>query len=107
MSSDVNDYLVNDFQNLGLESSLSGGVVFDDNASVPSSRPEPEEDDAENKDEVCYIQMEYCEKKTLREVIQSGDLVGDRFRMWKLFRQIVEGIAYFHSKDIIHRDLKV
>lgn len=56
---------------------------------------------------VLYIQMEFCEKRTLREAIDSGDLVIHRFRMWKLFRQIVEGISYFHSKNVIHRDLKV
>ena len=54
-----------------------------------------------------YIQMEYCEKRTLRDAIDSGDLVRNRPRMWKLFRQIVEGIRYYHLGDIIHRDLKV
>lgn len=51
--------------------------------------------------------MEFCEKQTLREAIDSGDLVRDRFRIRKLFRQMVEDISYFHSKGVIHRDLKV
>lgn len=63
-------------------------------------------DEVENSG-VLYIQMEFCEKRTLREAIDSGDLVRDRFRIRKLFPQIVEGISYFHSKGVIHRDLKV
>ena len=72
-----------------------------------SNSDESELDEVAGMSEFLYIQMEYCEKKTLRETIDSGDLARDRHRMWKLFRQIVEGIAHFHSKDIVHRDLKV
>ena len=40
-------------------------------------------------------------------VIDSGDFARDRRRMLKLFRQIVEGVSYFHSKGVIHRDLNI
>ncbi|EFA80222.1 putative protein serine/threonine kinase [Heterostelium album PN500] len=50
-----------------------------------------------------YIQMEYCQK-ILRNLTESGISTDDD--IWKLFRQIVEGIAYVHSQGIIHRDLK-
>lgn len=53
-----------------------------------------------------YIQMEYCEKSTLRTAIDS-ELFRDKTRIWRLFREIVEGLAYIHSGGIIHRDLKV
>ena len=94
-------------KNLSSETISSDGVVFDANASsVPSSSIEKGEEN-DNTNAVLYIQMEYCEKKTLGQVIDSKVLVRDRLRMWRLFRQIVEGVAYFHSKGIIHRDLKV
>jgi len=60
-----------------------------------------EEEESSNTDDeeemdgsavVLYIQMEFCEHRTLREVINSGDFVRNRFRMWILFRQLVEGV---------------
>ena len=53
-----------------------------------------------------YIQMEFCEKSTLRNAIDSGELHKDVRRVWKLFREIVEGLAYIHEQGLIHRDLK-
>ena len=44
-----------------------------------------------------YIQMEYCEKSTLRNVIDEG-LYKNTDRMWRLFREIVEGLAHVHSQ---------
>ena len=44
-----------------------------------------------------YIQMEYCEKSTLRNVIDEG-LHQDKDRVWRLFREIVEGLAHIHTQ---------
>uniref|UniRef100_A0A8D0HU32 Protein kinase domain-containing protein n=1 Tax=Sphenodon punctatus TaxID=8508 RepID=A0A8D0HU32_SPHPU len=52
-----------------------------------------------------YLKMEYCEKSTLRDTIDEG-LYQDTNRLWRLFREILDGLAYIHEKGMIHRDLK-
>lgn len=55
--------------------------------------------------------MEYCASNseagsTLRTLINKDSLHKDRGEIWRLFRQIVEGLAYIHKMGMIHRDLK-
>uniref|UniRef100_A0A7N6FD38 non-specific serine/threonine protein kinase n=1 Tax=Anabas testudineus TaxID=64144 RepID=A0A7N6FD38_ANATE len=57
----------------------------------------------ESTDEIS--QMEYCEKSTLRDTIDHG-LHQDQNRLWRLFREILDGLAYIHEQGMIHRDLK-
>ena len=52
-----------------------------------------------------YIQMEFCEKSTLRTAIDS-ELYKDEDRVWRLFREIAEGLSHIHRRGMIHRDLK-
>ena len=47
-----------------------------------------------------YIQMEYCEKSTLRNLIDEG-LHQDEECVWRLFREIVEGLAHIHTQVIV------
>ena len=47
-------------------------------------------------------QMEYCEN-TLRHLIDNGELWKEEERCWRLFRQMLEGVDFIHSKGIIHR----
>lgn len=54
--------------------------------------------------EVMYIQMELCEKSTLQHAI-SSQLYLDNRRSRRLFRELIEALAYIHEKEIIHRDL--
>lgn len=51
--------------------------------------------------------MELCEKGNLSNWLHQkmGDSCEDDSII--LFQQIVEGVKYIHSKDLIHRDLKV
>lgn len=43
------------------------------------------------------LKMEYCEKSTLRDTIDQG-LCEDTSRLWRLFREILDGLAYIHEK---------
>ncbi|KAI4095599.1 MAG: hypothetical protein LQ344_001530 [Seirophora lacunosa] len=52
-----------------------------------------------------YIQMEYCEKQTLRDVVKSG-IQENAVEVWRYFRQILQGLAHIHGASIVHRDLK-
>ncbi len=98
------------------ETSSSGGIEFEDSdGSISSSSEEESSKEEDTVDapsssspslQCMYIQMEYCEKSTLRTAIDS-ELFHDKTRIWRLFREIVEGLAYIHQQGIIHRDLKV
>ena len=50
--------------------------------------------------------MELCEKNTLRNAIDAGELSSNAQRRRRLFREIVEGLVHIHEHGIIHRDLK-
>lgn len=52
-----------------------------------------------------YIQMEFCERLTLRDMIRRN-IHEDPEEVWRLLRQILEGLVHIHSHGIIHRDLK-
>ncbi|KAI8785191.1 eukaryotic translation initiation factor 2-alpha kinase 4 [Biomphalaria glabrata] len=92
-------------------------IIFDDVDGKKKSQSESEEEaltevNTPNKKteenmllKILYIQMEYCEKSTLRNCIDAG-LCNDMDRVWRLFREIIEGLVHIHGKGMIHRDLK-
>ncbi|XP_042356887.1 eIF-2-alpha kinase GCN2 [Plectropomus leopardus] len=101
------------------DSDSSSDIIFDNgDESIdemsqvePSKRPvmdTTESTDSERPPLIVhhlYIQMEYCEKSTLRDTIDQG-LHQDQTRLWRLFREILDGLAYIHEQGMIHRDLK-
>lgn len=54
---------------------------------------------------IMYISMEYCEKRSLRDLI-TRNLSKDMQEVWRLFRQMLEGLTHIHGLGIVHRDLK-
>lgn len=75
------------------------------------SRSSSEDEDSRQPAKTLYIQMEYCEKRTLRDLIDEGI---HEDQCWKIFRQLLEGLSHIHSQGsvtliiigMIHRDLK-
>ncbi|SCU87953.1 LADA_0E07250g1_1 [Lachancea dasiensis] len=53
-----------------------------------------------------FIQMEYCENRTLYDLIHTENLSSQKEEYWRLFREILDALGYIHSLGIIHRDLK-
>ncbi|NXD30155.1 E2AK2 kinase, partial [Spelaeornis formosus] len=54
-----------------------------------------------------FIQMEYCEQGTLENwVAKNREDRKYHARAQNKFLQIVKGVEYIHSEDLIHRDLK-
>ena len=41
--------------------------------------------------------MEFCEKSTLRQLIDEG-LHEDMERVWRLFREVIEGLSHIHKQ---------
>jgi serine/threonine protein kinase len=54
---------------------------------------------------IMYIQMEYVYGGNVQEIIRNFGALSDETAM-KFTRQIVEGLYYLHTKNIIHRDIK-
>ncbi|XP_061166164.1 eIF-2-alpha kinase GCN2-like [Saccostrea echinata] len=80
---------------------LSGDQVDGEN----KNEKEGDESALNPKLHYLYIQMEYCEKSTLRNCIDAS-LYQDMNRVWRLFREIIEGLTHIHEQGMIHRDLK-
>ncbi|CAN9502229.1 unnamed protein product [Ophioblennius macclurei] len=100
------------------DSDSGSGIIFDNGdgstdeiVQVESSkRPATEttestDSERHNIAHYLYIQMEYCERSTLRDTIDHS-LHQDQNRLWRLFREILDGLTYIHEQGMIHRDLK-
>ncbi len=85
----------------------SGHTPADDRIQMPSRKDDVALSGAAEKATwtILYIQMEYCKQETLRDLINTG-LQANPIEVWRLFRQIVQGLAHIHGLAIVHRDLK-
>lgn len=54
-----------------------------------------------------YIVMELCGHDLFDEIMNDGGKINNEQKIKTITRQILEGIRYLHSKDIVHRDLKL
>ncbi|KAF9926747.1 hypothetical protein FBU30_003741 [Linnemannia zychae] len=84
------------------ESEATDGTASDPRAKAKVSPPKKKRN-AIKPTRTLYIQMEYCERQTLKDLIDIGVDPEDG---WRLFRQILEGLVHIHSQGMIHRDLK-
>ena len=53
-----------------------------------------------------YIVMEYASTGDLYTRIQDGLQINEEIIQW-LFKQLAEGVNHMHSRNIIHRDIKL
>ncbi|XP_034834138.1 eIF-2-alpha kinase GCN2 [Maniola hyperantus] len=88
------------------EEESSSEIEFEVNSKQSETLPSEETTiQSPMSKQVLYIQMEFCEKNTLRQAIDNG-LYQENVRAWRLFREILEGLAHVHQQGMIHRDLK-
>ncbi|CAI4228721.1 unnamed protein product [Auanema sp. JU1783] len=108
----VDDHM-NNRRNALSESAEDSFILFENSQKSKSySCGKPEESSQSESDSVevhaiqlLYIQMEYCEKSTLRGVIDRKELHTFPRKVWKLFSDMLKGIQYIHDKQMIHRDI--
>jgi translation initiation factor 2-alpha kinase 4 len=102
------------------DNASSDGIVFLNSSTDTNMSSEPGDNQEETIDsdsvscskkpgratvQYLYIQMEFCGQDTLQSLIKKG-LYRSEQKVWRVFREIVEGLAYVHQQGIIHRDLK-
>ncbi|ETO10370.1 hypothetical protein RFI_27009, partial [Reticulomyxa filosa] len=54
---------------------------------------------------VLIIQMEMCDKGTLKDWLQNRTQVNKK-KSWEILYQIVQGLHHIHSSNVLHRDIK-
>jgi translation initiation factor 2-alpha kinase 4 len=75
-------------------------------SSVSEKSKEESQGDRKRNSDWLFIQMEYC-YTTLRAFIDETELWKRPVEVKRLFREMLEALAYVHDRKVIHRDLKV
>ncbi|KAJ2755946.1 hypothetical protein GGI19_001240 [Coemansia pectinata] len=98
-------------------------LLVNDSTSLPSDRPHqllaqslPGSNDSTYSmvvgETTLYIQMQMCQTTLQQFIVERNrridaqSLLIDPVLNIRLFRAIVEGVRYFHTRGVIHRDLK-
>jgi len=59
--------------------------------------------------DILYYVLEYCNKGTLRNLIntlrENNDTLNE-YKIWDYFLQLICGMKYLHDNNVVHRDLK-
>ncbi|XP_071963594.1 eIF-2-alpha kinase GCN2-like [Antedon mediterranea] len=103
--SDSGDGIIFEDSDFGNSGKYIDSFSYDKKSSSYSKNDQSVDDGSKGTLQYLYIQMEFCEKSTLRTAIDAG-LWKDSKRVWRYFREIVEGLVHIHSQGMIHRDLK-
>jgi len=79
---------------------------YDSDLDLTSSEFNRSDDDIDSVDgtvprQILYIQMEFCQNKTLSSVIMATCSIQES---WIYFTQILEGLAHMHSKGVVRLD---
>ncbi|KAJ8360048.1 hypothetical protein SKAU_G00165730 [Synaphobranchus kaupii] len=80
---------------------------YQDEPSDSSSSSHTSDSDSPVK--FMYIQMELCDRDTLKAWISERNNTNQEIRNEKaldILKQVVKGVGYIHSEKLIHRDLK-
>ena len=81
-------------------------IIFESENVIESLRDNSSEVFVHKEDINLFIQMEFCEGKSLNTYMMHKEIKVEQKFAFLIFSEILNGLNYIHSKGIIHRDLK-